>query len=129
MTSRRSTRLLAVLAAGLLGCTPRQTAPPAVPPAPSEPAPAAASAPNPTPLSVRFGDLRINSNAGTYLATERGYFAEAGITVELEPFATGGEMIAPLANNQLDAGFGGIAAGLYNAFARGVAMKMVADMG
>jgi len=119
-----------------LGCqaassAPAPTAAPAPPPAPAAaaptgPAPAAAVPPQ---VTLRVGDLRINSSVGTYLALERGYFAEQGINVEFLPFTTGGEQIPPLASEQLDVGVGAVAAALFNAVARGVPIKLVADQG
>lgn len=76
---------------------------------------------------VRLGELGIVAGAGYYLAIENGYFAEQGIEVEATRFTTGGEMTAPLAAGQLDVGAGGITAGLLNAIARGLDLKIVAD--
>jgi NitT/TauT family transport system substrate-binding protein len=78
---------------------------------------------------VRLGELGILAGAGYYLAIENGYFAEQGIEVETTRFTTGGEMTAPLAAGQLDVGAGGITAGLFNAIARGLDLRMVSDHG
>jgi len=75
------------------------------------------------------GDLPILPSIGTFLALDRGYFAEQGLDVELVMFKTGSEMIPLLATGQLDVGGLGIDAGLYNAFARGARLRLVADKG
>jgi len=128
------------LAVGLLACAAPAAPAPAAAPSPAGAAasgapPAAAAAPTsaptarPAPVTLKVGDLRINSSAGTYIALERGYFAEQGITLDFEPFTTGGEQIPALANGQLDIGVGAVSAALYNAVGRGVPIKLVVDQG
>jgi len=58
-------------------------------------APTAALTPPPAPVTIRHGDIRINSAAGIYLAKEHGSFAEQGLNVELETFASSTEQIPP----------------------------------
>lgn len=60
---------------------------------------------------------------------DQGYFAEQGIDVELVRFDSAANMIAPLGAGQIDTGSGAIGAGLWNAVARGVDIKVVADGG
>ena len=79
--------------------------------------------------TVRMGDLPAISNAGLYVAMERGYFQERSIVVETERFASGGKMMAPLATGQLDVAIGSPSAGLYNSIASGLDFKIVADKG
>lgn len=78
---------------------------------------------------VRVGDLPAISNAGYYIAMDKGFFAEKGITVETERFASGAKMTAPLATGQIDVAAGSPSAGLYNAIASGMDFKIVADKG
>lgn len=78
---------------------------------------------------VRMGDLPAITNAGLYIAIEKGYFQARGITVETERFASAGKMIAPLATGQLDVAVGAPSAGLYNAIAGGMDFRVVADKG
>jgi NitT/TauT family transport system substrate-binding protein len=78
---------------------------------------------------VRMGDLPAITNAGLYIAIERGYFQARGITVETERFASAGKMVAPLATGQLDVAVGAASAGLYNAIAGGMDFRVVADKG
>jgi NitT/TauT family transport system substrate-binding protein len=50
-----------------------------------------------------------------------------GLEVAFETFSTGAAMIAPLSAGQLDVAGGALSAGLYNAIARGVPLRAVAD--
>ena len=78
---------------------------------------------------VRMGDLPAITNAGLYIAIEKGFFQARGITVETERFASAGKMVAPLATGQLDVAVGAPSAGLYNAIAGGMDFRIVADKG
>jgi NitT/TauT family transport system substrate-binding protein len=101
--------------------------------APAKPggSPASASAPAPLspPVTVRLGTLPTVSDAGMYLAMERGYFTQEGIQIDPIPFDSAGQMVAPLGTGQLEVGGGSTSAGLYNAIARGLPLKVVADKG
>jgi NitT/TauT family transport system substrate-binding protein len=79
--------------------------------------------------TVKMGDLPAISNAGLYVAMDKGYFQEKGIVVDTEKFASGGKMIAPLATGQIDVAIGSPSAGLYNSIASGVDFRIVADKG
>jgi len=87
------------------------------------------ASPLPQAARIRLGDVGIAASAGTYIAIEKGYFAEQGLDIETVRFATTAEETAPLAAGQLDVGGGATSAGLFNAIARGVDIKMVADQG
>jgi NitT/TauT family transport system substrate-binding protein len=89
----------------------------------------APAAPLPQTTRVRLGEVGILGSVGSYVAIEKGYFAEQGIDVEPVHFNTTAEMTAPLAAGQLDVGSGATSAGLFNAIARGVDIRMVADQG
>ena len=79
--------------------------------------------------AVRVGIVNASSDVGLYIADKRGYFRQEGISVSFTAFDSGARMIAPLGSGQLDVGAGSAAAGLYNAVARGIAIKIVADKG
>ena len=79
--------------------------------------------------TVKLGDLPAISNAGIYIAIEKGYFQERGVAVDIERFASAGKMTAPLATGQLDVSVGSPSAGLFNAIAGGMDFKIVADKG
>ena len=78
---------------------------------------------------VKMGELPSISNAGLYIAIEKGFFQEKGITVDIERFASGAKMIAPLATGQIDVAIGTPSAGLFNAIAGGMDFRIVADKG
>jgi len=134
-------RSLAVGAsAWLAGCGGSAPAPaaPAAASTPATAAPTVAASPSPGPVTavspvaatVRIGHLPALTDAGLFLAVERGYFEALGITLDMQQFATVVNEIAPLSTGQLDVGFGGAgSAGLFNAVSRNVAIKMVANQG
>src|SRR5690606_24291554 len=80
--------------------------------------------------TVRLGSLPISlSNSGLYIAEAKGYFAEQGITLEWSQFRSGDEQVPVLASGDLDVGAGGPSASLFNAVARGIGIRIVADKG
>jgi NitT/TauT family transport system substrate-binding protein len=97
------------------------------------PAPGPAGAYQPTPLrppvTVRVGTVNSTSDAGLFIAIEKGYFRDEGIEVETTNFQTAAQMIAPLGTGQLAVATGAIAAGVFNAAARDVPLRIVADKG
>lgn len=78
---------------------------------------------------VRMGDIALISNAPLYIAIEKGYFREAGIDLELPPFASAARMVPALSTGEIEVAGGSISAGLYNAIAEGMDFKIVADKG
>jgi NitT/TauT family transport system substrate-binding protein len=77
------------------------------------------------PLNV--GVVGTSSDAPFFIADKKGYFKDAGLTVNFIRFDSAAQMIAPLGAGQLDVGGGATSAGLYNAVAQGVHIKIVAD--
>ncbi len=79
---------------------------------------------------VTIGASPAMSTLGIFIAKEKGYFAEQGIDAEIMSFkASTGQMIPLLASGQLLVGGGNVAAGLYNAIANDIPVKVVADKG
>jgi NitT/TauT family transport system substrate-binding protein len=93
----------------------------------AQPVPSASLAAKPGLRKVRYGSTGAGFNP--FIAMDQGYFAEQGIDVELVRFDSAANMIAPLGAGQIDAGSGAIGAGLWNAVARGVDIRVVADGG
>ncbi|HLI26123.1 MAG TPA: ABC transporter substrate-binding protein [Chloroflexota bacterium] len=122
---RRSWLPLALLLTGL-GCAPAAPGRPTL--APTAEAGASAAAP-PFALeaaTVRVGVLGILAEAGLYIALERGYFAAEGLALELIPFDSGARGLPALAASQVEVSGGAFSPALWNAFQRGVNVKIVA---
>jgi NitT/TauT family transport system substrate-binding protein len=128
-----------VLSALLTACASAGPAGPAESPVPAAAPTAAPSVLTPTAVpsavappaaeSIRFGVLSAATDAGIFIAQDLGYFREQGVEVEMVPFDSAARMVAPLGAGQLDAGGGSHSAGLFNAVARGIELKLVADKG
>ncbi|MBX5493329.1 MAG: ABC transporter substrate-binding protein [Chloroflexi bacterium] len=91
----------------------------------AEPAPAAVAAMQATRINI--GYLGILSDAPFILMRERGYLAEQGLEADYQIFDSGARMTPALATGQLDMAPGSPSVSLYNAVARGVNAKIVAD--
>ena len=78
---------------------------------------------------VRLDDRRAISNAGFYIAIEKGYFREAGIRNELITFASAAKTLPALTAGELEVSAGAPSAGLFNAIAQGAPFRIVADKG
>jgi NitT/TauT family transport system substrate-binding protein len=98
-------------------------------PAPSPALALAPAARSPQPATVRFGSPQAISDAGVFIAQERGYFAEQGLAVDALPFQSGPNTIPALASGDLEVAGGTLSTALFNAIERGIGLKMVADKG
>lgn len=78
---------------------------------------------------IRVGTTNSSSDAPLFIAERKGYFKQEGLEVQFTSFDSAAKMIAPLGNGQLEVGAGSPAAGFFNAAARGLDIKMVADKG
>jgi NitT/TauT family transport system substrate-binding protein len=78
---------------------------------------------------VRVGFLKVLSEAPMVLARARGYFAAEGLDVELVDFAVTADALPVLGTGQLDVITGGLNPAVFNAVARGVNVKIVAEGG
>jgi NitT/TauT family transport system substrate-binding protein len=94
---------------------------------------AAPTRPTDAPLNpaatVRVGVVGATGESGIYVGQEQGYFRQQGITVEWTQFQAGQQMIPLLGSGQLDVGSGGVSAGLINAVALDIPLRIVADEG
>jgi NitT/TauT family transport system substrate-binding protein len=135
--SGRRARLAVALATLLLGSCAGPSggaapSPPA-PPAASRPAPAGptdAPAAAPAPAVVKAGAVYALTDSPLFLALERGYFEEAGITLDLQQYDTVVNAIPAVSTGQMDIAFdGALSAGFLNAIARGIGIKIVANQG
>ena len=81
-------------------------------------------------LEVPIGISPVMSSAAMFIARDRGYFEEQGIKPVINPFkASGAKMVPFLATGQLFVGGGNINAGMYNAIAQDIPIKIVSDKG
>lgn len=78
---------------------------------------------------VKVGVNGVVSDAAFFIAQKKGYFEKQGIKVEFVHFDSGPQMVAPLGTGQIDVAAGASSAGLFNAVARGIGLKVVADKG
>lgn len=78
---------------------------------------------------VEVGAVGSTSDIALFIADKRGYFKAEGIIVNFTRFDSAARMVAPLGAGQLDIGGGAPSAGLYNAFVRGIDIRIVADKG
>jgi NitT/TauT family transport system substrate-binding protein len=77
--------------------------------------------------TITVGAAATTSDAPIFIADKKGYFKAEGLDVKVANFKSASDMVAPLGTGQLDAGAGSASAGLYNAVARGIKIRIVAD--
>lgn len=137
-------RLLLGLATGagaaFLAACGNQAAPaPTNPPAPAT-APAASAGSTAAPRAtsspaasggaaqqVRVGYVPVLVYSPLFIAIDRGYFAEQGITTVATPFTGGADILAQNASGNLEVGLGGLGAAALNAFQRGLDLRIVSS--
>jgi NitT/TauT family transport system substrate-binding protein len=122
-TNRRAAGLFGVVAALLMA-----SAPPPAPTAEARPAAVAPGAPA-AQAAVRVGMIGTISDSGALIGLEKGYYQEEGIDVSVERFDTGPAMIAPLAAGQIEVASPTADPSTFNAAARGIPLRIVADKG
>jgi NitT/TauT family transport system substrate-binding protein len=95
---------------------------------PAAATPATTSAPAPTGdlKKVKMGYVPVSIFAPVFVAKEKGYFAEQGLDVSLEPFPGGSDPVVLTASGQLDLGIGGAGPAFWNAIAQGLPIKVIA---
>jgi NitT/TauT family transport system substrate-binding protein len=76
---------------------------------------------------LTVGTIGASSDAPFFIADAKGYFAEQGLKVNFVRFDSAAKAIPSLGSGEIDVGSGATSAGLYNAFARGIGIKIVAD--
>jgi NitT/TauT family transport system substrate-binding protein len=76
---------------------------------------------------ITVGATGTMSDAPIYIADKKALFRDEGLDVKVTSFRSASDMVAPLGAGQIEAGAGSAAAGLYNAVARGIRIKIVAD--
>ena len=79
--------------------------------------------------TVRVAHLPSTLFSPLYVAQEKGYFADAGLKVELEAVKSGQDAVPLLASGKLDALAAGFSAGMFNARNEGLEFQVVGSMG
>ena len=77
--------------------------------------------------TVRIGMARSTSNAAELMAIKKGYFKEYGIKLEMEDIESSANVIALLAQGQLNMVAGGISAGYFNAIEKNLPVIIATD--
>lgn len=141
--------LAAVLGATLLGSVGCAAGAPSATPAPPGPAPTVAASPSTaaitgagvaapsaagrpevptTPLvTVKVGTVPLAHNSAYFIARERGYFKEVGLEAELQDTGTNNDQRPLLRQGQLHAGSALSQVAFFNALARDLDLRIVAD--
>ena len=77
--------------------------------------------------SIRVGMARSTSNSAELMATNKGYFKQYGIKLEIEDIESSANVIALLAQGRLNMVAGGISAGYFNAIEKNLPITIVSD--
>ena len=77
--------------------------------------------------TVRIGMARSTSDSAELMATNKGYFKQFGIKLEIEDIESSANVIALLAQGRLNMVAGGISAGYFNAIEKNLPITIVAD--
>ncbi|HEY7034484.1 MAG TPA: ABC transporter substrate-binding protein [Thermomicrobiales bacterium] len=107
-----------------LSCTPSSVT--AEVPAAATPGTTSSTAPTSNLKKVKMGYVPVSIFAPVFVAKEKGYFAEQGLDVDLEPFPGGSDPVVLTASGQLDLGIGGAGPAFWNAIAQGLPIKLIA---
>lgn len=78
---------------------------------------------------VRVGSFKGISDAGIFVAKEKGFFAEQGIDIEIEVVGSASDVTTAFASGKLDVAGGSPSVGIYNAIKQGLPIEIVADSG
>ena len=79
--------------------------------------------------SIQMGYIGVSSDAGIFIALDKGYFKEQGLELSLERLAAGADQMALLGSGHLQIASGGISPTLFNAVNRGLPVVVAADKG
>ena len=78
-------------------------------------------------IAIKIGLVKSISNVANLWAMEKGYFKEVGIKLQPEDLDTSANVLALLAQNQLQVIEGGISAGYFNALEKNLPVTIVMD--
>ena len=80
-------------------------------------------------VTVAVAVDRAASDAGFFIAAERGYFKELGIEVEFVRFSSSAEMLPMVASEQIQVAGGITSTAFFNAIDRNIGLRLLADKG
>ena len=86
-----------------------------------------AAGPASAPILVQIGVTGSVADAPLYIAQERGYFRDVGVTTELVQLDSGARMVPALSTGQLQVGGGAPSLGLFRSIQRELPLVIVAD--
>ncbi|HLB12359.1 MAG TPA: ABC transporter substrate-binding protein, partial [Dehalococcoidia bacterium] len=101
----------------------------AKPAAPAATPATAPATPKPAAVPLKIGVTGTASDAGLYIAKEKGYFAGEGFNADIVLFQSLADTISSMGKGDLDVGGGGWTVPIPNAVQRGIPIKVVADKG
>ena len=87
------------------------------------------SAPLNPPVTVKVGLLSSISDSGVFIGLERGYYRDLGLELQVESIPDPSAQSTLISTNQLDVAGPGVNLNPFQAVARGIGLKMVADKG
>lgn len=79
--------------------------------------------------TVKVSVYQSVSDAGLYIAADRGYFKEQGIAVDMIQLDSVSSVVTALASGQVDVAGGAPSAAIYNSARQGIGIRIVADKG
>ena len=80
-------------------------------------------------VALKVGAIGAVSDAGIFIAQEKGYFNDEGLDVEIVGFKAAPQILPAIATGEVQVSGSAVTPALFNAFARGIVMKLVADKG
>jgi NitT/TauT family transport system substrate-binding protein len=80
-------------------------------------------------VALKVGALGAVSDTGIFVAQEKGFFKDEGIDVELVSFKAAPQILPAIATGEVQVSGSAVSPALFNAFSRGIGMKLVADKG
>jgi NitT/TauT family transport system substrate-binding protein len=78
---------------------------------------------------VKIATVGSISDAGFYIAADRGYLKDVGLSADFQVLTTGPQMVPLLATGQLDVAGGSVSGALFSAIQRDIPLRIVADKG
>ena len=89
----------------------------------------AQTAPAAPRVALKVGAIGAVSDAGIFIAQDKGFFRDEGLDVELVGFKAAPQILPAIATGEVQVSGSAVTPALFNAFARGIGMKLVADKG